>query len=40
MTAAFMWLAPLFHHGLRPLVAERHARSTVSLAFIRFVARV
>ena len=34
-----MWLAPAFHHGPRPLVAERHARSSVSPRCIRLRAR-
>ena len=36
----FIWLAPLFHHAPRWLQAGRHARSSVSPRFIRFVARV
>ena len=35
-----MWLVPLFHHGPRWLKAERNARSSVSPAFIRLLARV
>jgi len=32
--------APPFHHGPRPLVADGHARASLSPARIRFCARV
>ena len=38
--AWFMWLAPAFHQAPRPLVAERHARSSLNPRFISVLARV
>ena len=34
-----MWLAPAFHQAPRPLIAERHARSSVNPRVISMRAR-